>query len=93
MFENNAKKILQKAGIEINGNNLWDIQVKDKSGYIDTALFGTLGFGDAYINKKWEVEKMDVFFEKILKSKCTNITFCIFFTFSILPHVSYIYYT
>ena len=73
MFENNAKKILQKAGIEVNGNNPWDIQVKDKSGYIDTALFGTLGFGDAYINKKWEVEKMDVFFEKILKSKSNNI--------------------
>ena len=31
IFERKAAKILNKAGIEINGSNPWDVQIKDKS--------------------------------------------------------------
>lgn len=65
LFELPARKILQRSGIELNGKKPWDIQIKDPSIYMDTFLKGSLGFGDGYINGKWDVEKPDLFFEKI----------------------------
>ena len=66
IFERKAAKILNKAGIEINGSNPWDVQIKDKSIFRDVILKGSLGLGDGYVKGKWDVESVDQFFERLL---------------------------
>lgn len=68
MLEKKAKQLLEQSKITVNGKEPWDIQVHDTSIYRDGILFGSLGFADGYTNGKWDVEQLDVFFEKFLSS-------------------------
>jgi cyclopropane-fatty-acyl-phospholipid synthase len=68
-FQKKATEILKKTDITINGNKPWDIQIYDTDIARDVFLKGSLGFGDGYINKKWDAEKLDLFFEKLLAIK------------------------
>ncbi len=72
MLESKAKKLLSAAGIEIGGENPWDIIVHDKSLYKDILLKGSLGLGDGYTNGKWDGHDLDQFFTKILQSGQVN---------------------
>ena len=58
--------ILNKAGITIDGNETYDIQVHDDRLYKRILTRGNLGLGEAYMDKWWDVEKLDVFFHKVL---------------------------
>ena len=66
MFERKAKKLLGTAGIKINGSSASDIQVNNNSIFRDVVLKGSLGLGDGYTNGKWDVDRIDLFFEKLL---------------------------
>ena len=57
-----AKKLLSKAGVEINGTNPWDIQIKNEQLYDRVFSHGTLGLGEAYMDGWWDAEKIDDFF-------------------------------
>ena len=61
-----AQKILDKAGITINGPNDFDIQVHNEKLYERVFLGGSLAFGDSYVEGWWDVKNLDVFFTKIL---------------------------
>ena len=69
LLENKAKSHLQKSGIVINGKHQWDIIIHDKSIYKDVFIKGSLGLGDGYANGKWDVESIDIFFEKLLRAE------------------------
>lgn len=73
ILENRAKKLLNNAGVVINGDKPWDIQVHDKSIYFDGLMLGSLGLGDGYVDGKWDVERLDVLFEKILTSRAFKV--------------------
>ena len=72
IFERKAAKILNKAGIEINGSNPWDVQIKDKSIFRDVILKGSLGLGDGYVKGKWDVGSVDLIFLTSLSLCATN---------------------
>jgi cyclopropane-fatty-acyl-phospholipid synthase len=60
MINNKIEKILQSAGVEINGPNPWDPQILDKDKVILRILRdGTLGIGETYVEGLWDVEKLD----------------------------------
>jgi cyclopropane-fatty-acyl-phospholipid synthase len=64
-----AKKIagiLAHAGIAINGNQPWDLQVLDPRFYRRMLLEGSLGAGESYMDGWWEVEALDQFFARLL---------------------------
>lgn len=73
-FARKGEKILERAGIAINGSKPWDIKVNDPSIFSDTFVKGSLGFGDGYTNGKWDVDRLDLFFEKIFMAKADKLS-------------------
>jgi cyclopropane-fatty-acyl-phospholipid synthase len=72
-MEEKAKKEIQKildvADIKIDGNNPWDIQVKNPKLYSRVLSGGSLAFGEAYMDGWWEVERLDEFFSKLFAAR------------------------
>jgi cyclopropane-fatty-acyl-phospholipid synthase len=63
-----AEAILAKADIRINGDRPWDLQLHNPA-TIDRALaYGNLGLGEAYMDGWWDVEELDEFFHRLLRS-------------------------
>jgi cyclopropane-fatty-acyl-phospholipid synthase len=60
-------ELIGKAGIRFNGNNPWDIQVRDKELYRRIMTQGSLGFGEAYMDGLWDCERMDELFTRLLR--------------------------
>jgi len=65
-------KILSIADIKIDGNRSWDIQVHNNAFYTRVLSGGSLALGESYIDKWWDVRKLDEFFYKILKVNLQN---------------------
>jgi len=61
-----CQKILAQAGIKINGQNNWDIQVKNEKLYDRIIKNGSIGLGESYMDGWWDVKELDVFFDKLL---------------------------
>ncbi len=57
------------AGISINGDAPWDIQVFDERVYQRVLAKGSLGFGEAYMDGMWECERMDQLFDRLLRAR------------------------
>ena len=57
--------LLQRAGITLNGTNLWDIQVHDERFFQRFYSGGSLALGESYMDGWWDVESLDTFFAKI----------------------------
>jgi cyclopropane-fatty-acyl-phospholipid synthase len=64
-----TKDILALAGVEINGNNPWDVRVHNDEFYKRAITEGELGIGEAYMDGWWDAEKVDEFICKILKAQ------------------------
>ncbi|PME48192.1 cyclopropane fatty acyl phospholipid synthase [Vibrio lentus] len=60
-------KIFKDAGIEINGSNEWDIKINNDKIYNDILKKGKIAFGEGYINKLWDCNRIDILVSKILK--------------------------
>lgn len=58
--------LLKSAGIHINGEKPWDMQVLDPSLAERVFSLGSLGLGEAYMDGHWEAEKLDEFFDRLL---------------------------
>lgn len=63
-----VEEILYPASIIVNGNNPWDIQIKDDRFYKRVIKEGSLGLGESYMDEWWECERLDEFFCKLLPS-------------------------
>ena len=72
-YEKTAKEILSLAGIEINGNNPWDIQVYNKDFYRRALSEAELGIGESYMDGWWDCEKIDEFIADICKNENVSI--------------------
>ena len=64
-----AIKLLSFAGIEINGNNPWDIKVKDDDFYEKVIIHGSRGLGESYMDGWWYCHQLDEFFYRILNKE------------------------
>jgi cyclopropane-fatty-acyl-phospholipid synthase len=61
-----AEEILGFAGVTVNGNNPWDIQVYNDEFYKRAITEAELGIGESYMDGWWNVEKIDEFIYKVL---------------------------
>lgn len=68
-----VEDVFRKAGIEINGPHAWDIQVHDNRLYKRLLRYGSLGLGEAYMEKWWDAERIDLFIEKVLRVQNNNL--------------------
>ncbi len=64
-----AQKLLDMAGVKINGSNPWDIQVKNDNFYQRVLNQGSLGLGESYMDGWWDCPQLDVFFTKVLRAQ------------------------
>lgn len=81
-YQASITNIAERSGIRINGTKPWDIQVYDDSIYRKIALHGILGLGEGYMNGMWDCERLDKFFEKILRArveKTAHMSFSVVF--------------
>jgi cyclopropane-fatty-acyl-phospholipid synthase len=62
-------RIFEPAGIALNGNNPWDIQVRDKRFYRRVIREGSIGLGESYMDGWWECERLDDFFCRLMPSE------------------------
>ncbi len=63
-----VESLLDQAGITLNGNNPWDVQVRDERVYKRWVTETELGVGESYMDGWWDVEALDEFFNKILRA-------------------------
>jgi cyclopropane-fatty-acyl-phospholipid synthase len=61
--------LLGQAGISVNGQNPWDIQIKDDRFYQRVLSDEILGLGESYMDGWWECEALDEFINKILRAR------------------------
>jgi cyclopropane-fatty-acyl-phospholipid synthase len=60
--------LLSSAGITVNGSHSYDIQVYDDTFYREVLNNGSLGLGESYMKDRWEGNKLDDFFERVLSA-------------------------
>lgn len=68
-FENEIRRILDKADVRIGGKRPWDLQIRHPGFYRRVLLQGSLGLGESYMDGWWDCEQIDQFFYSILTSK------------------------
>ncbi len=61
------EKILTSAGVKINGDRPWDIQIHDSRIYDRILTKGTLGIGEAYMDGWWDCENLDGLIYRVLR--------------------------
>ena len=61
-------KVLEHAGITLNGNAPWDMRVHNPKMYRQIYARGNLGLGEAYVNGDWDCAELDVFFDKVMSA-------------------------
>lgn len=62
------KEMLAGIGININGNNPWDIRVNDNRTYSQVLCNKNLGLGETYMEGWWDCPQLDEFICRILKA-------------------------
>jgi len=63
------QEILSPAGITIDGDEPWDIRVRDERFYQRVTRESSLGFGESYVDGWWECEQLDELFAKIMPTQ------------------------
>lgn len=63
------QELLLSIGIEINGKNPWDLQVKNDRLFDRIFRNGSLGLGEAYMDGWWDCKQLDEFFYRVLRAK------------------------
>ncbi len=65
-------ELLQQARITINGKNPWDMQIHNEKTYNRVIKDGLLGLGEAYMDKWWDSERLDQFFERAIREDLSS---------------------
>ncbi|WP_322493874.1 cyclopropane fatty acyl phospholipid synthase [Chloroflexus sp.] len=64
-----AVRLLDAAGITVNGSQPWDIQVHNERLYLRCLLRGSLGLGEAYMDGWWDCAAIDEFICRLLQAQ------------------------
>jgi cyclopropane-fatty-acyl-phospholipid synthase len=71
LSRNLVTRLLDRAGIMLNGNRPWDVKVNSNR-FFSRTLRGSLGFGESYMDGDWDVESIDALFRKIIRMEVTR---------------------
>lgn len=68
LAKNVINQLADTAGIKINGQQPWDVQVHNDAVYKRVLHQGSLGFGEAYIDKWWDCERIDEMITRLVRA-------------------------
>ncbi|MFO7728332.1 MAG: cyclopropane fatty acyl phospholipid synthase [Desulfonatronovibrio sp.] len=68
MIAGTIQDLLGHAGIRVNGNKPWDIQVYDDQWYKRVWKEKSLGFGESYMEGLWDCQRIDELIYRMFKS-------------------------
>ena len=68
IFKAIVTRFFKRAGIECDGSDPGDPQIRDPRFYRRVLFGGSVGLGDSYMEGWWECERIDLFIEKLLRS-------------------------
>lgn len=80
-----AQKLLDRAGVTINGTHPWDLQVHDERLYDRFFSEGTMAMGDSYLDGWWDVEDIAAFLTKIMRSGAGDEAYNLLLV-KVIPH-------
>ena len=63
-----AQRLLNRAGVRINGSRPWDMLIHHPDTLGRILAQGSLGLGDSYVEGWWDCERLDEFFNRILRA-------------------------
>lgn len=63
------ESLLSETQVALNGNEPWDVQVKDPDFYARVLSQGSLGVGEAYMDGQWECERLDEMLFRVFRSQ------------------------
>ncbi|QLK61588.1 cyclopropane fatty acyl phospholipid synthase [Enterobacteriaceae bacterium Kacie_13] len=63
-----VSEMLSSADIRINGNRPFDLKVKNTDFFKRVLQEGSLGLGESYMDGWWECERLDIFFQRVLRA-------------------------
>jgi len=73
MKQNKDKELVQQlldhAGVRINGERPFDIQIHNPDFYAKVIAGGSLALGESYMDSWWDCESLDRFFERIMSAR------------------------
>jgi len=61
------RELFSSAGVQIDGENPWDIRIHDKKAYRRFLCEGALGFGESYMDGWWDCDRVDECVDKLLR--------------------------
>lgn len=61
-----VSSFLEKAGVSVSNSKQTDIVVNDPSFFQDVLFRGSMGFGDSYIEGKWDSDNIDEVVSRVL---------------------------
>jgi len=64
-----VREILALAGIKLNGEHPWDMQVHDERFYRRALSHGSFGIGESYMDGWWDALQLDEFFSRVQKAE------------------------
>lgn len=67
-FKNYLNDLLATADIGINGEHPWDLTVYNDEFYAKVFSDGSVGVGEAYVEKWWDCSQLDEFFARVLSA-------------------------
>ncbi len=71
-YERRAQELFALAGIKINGDQPCDIQVRNNAAFVRLFGYGSLGWGEAYVDGYWDCEQLDDFVCRCLIANLTG---------------------
>ncbi|WP_413529821.1 cyclopropane fatty acyl phospholipid synthase [Rahnella inusitata] len=63
-----VSEMLSSADIQINGSRPFDLKVKNTDFFKRVLQEGSLGLGESYMDGWWECERLDIFFQRVLRA-------------------------
>ncbi len=67
--EKKVRRLFAQAGVTLDGDRPWDIQVRNPNFYPRILSQGSLGFGESYVEGWWDVEALDECIFRLLRAK------------------------
>lgn len=63
------ESLLQNTGVALNGEEPWDIQVRDEAFFERVLAQGSLGVGESYMDGQWECPQLDEMLFRVFRAQ------------------------